>query len=200
MATLVATLALVACGSGANPDGGDAGPDCTSSCPQPCTVLSQCDGGLGVAICASGFCQSAGGAPQFALADVGLPASFPGDTAASLVVRVLDTVLPTSGPALDCSSVLDGVDAGTLDVDNLLEVNPLFAAYSVSLQHLSSGQQVVDFEVQSVPSGGMRLLLVEGFLTRDLDAGPDAIGCTSYAAVAGADGGAPSVGLELTSW
>jgi hypothetical protein len=163
-------------------------------------MLTQCAGGLGVAICANGSCQNAGGSPQFALAEVGLPASFPGDTSASLVVRVLDIVLPTSGPSLDCSTVLGGIDAGTLNVDDMSKVNPLLAAYSVSLQHLSSGQQVIDFEVQSVPSGGMPLLLVEGFLTRDLDAGPDAIGCTSYSVVAAADGGAPSVGLELTAW
>ncbi len=199
--TLAVAASLLACGpSQGNTDAGDAGPGCGLSCPQPCTVLIQCDGGLGVAICAEGFCQSAGGPPLFALAEVGLPSSFSGDPSASLVVRVLDTVPPTPDPAFDCPTVLERIDAGTLDVDNFLKVNPLLAAYSVSLSHLSYGQQVTDFEVQSVPSGGTPLLLVEGFLTKDMDAGADAVGCTSYQAVAEPDGGPPTVGLQLTAW
>jgi len=200
-ATLAATAALLACGSqGSSDAGGDAGADCGLHCPQPCTALAQCDGGLGVAICAAGFCQSAGGPPQFALAQVGLPSSFASDPTASLTVRVLDPILPTSGPALDCPTLLGGIDGGTLDVDNPMKVNALLAPYSVSLSHLSSGQQVTSFEVQSVPSGGTPLLLIEGFLTRDLDGGADAIGCASYSAIALADGGPPTVGLELNLW
>ena len=130
----------------------------------------------------------------------GCPSSFASDPTASLTVRVLDTVLPISGPTLDCPTLLAGVDAGSLDIDDPMKVNALLAPYSVSLSHLSSGQQVTSFEVQSVPSGGMPLLLIEGFLTRDLDGGADAIGCAGYSAVALADGGPPTVGLELGLW
>ena len=129
-----------------------------------------------------------------------MPSSFASDPTASLTVRVLDPIPPTPGPALDCPTLLGGVDAGSLDVDDPTKVNALLAPYSVSLSHLSSGQQVTSFEVQSVPSGGSPLLLILGFLTRDLDGGADAVGCASYSAVALADGGPPMVGLELGLW
>jgi len=198
---LALAVAGLACGSTAgSPDGGgDAGPGCGSSCPQPCTTLVECDGGLGVAVCAQGFCQSAGGPPLFGLARVELPSSFAGDQAASLVVRVLAPVLPTPGPALDCPTVLGRIDAGTLDVDDPLKVNPLLAAYSVS-PRLLSGQSITNCPVDSIPSGGMPLLLIEGFLDGSPDGGTDAIGCTSYSAIAAADGGPPTVGLVLSPW
>jgi hypothetical protein len=162
-------------------------------------MLGECAGGLGVDVCAAGFCQSAGGPPLFALARVGLPTNFAGDQAANLAVRVFAPVLPTPGPPLGCPALLGGIDAGALDVDDPLKVNPLVAVYSVPV-HLPTGQAVIEFEVQSVPSGSMPLLLVEGFLTSAQDGGTDAIGCISYSATATADGGAPTVGLSLDPW
>ena len=182
-------------GSGTGTDGGlDAG--CSSDCPRACRSLTDCDAGVGQAICEALLCQPAGQGSVFALGRAELPFSLAADSAAGVRVRVLAAALPAGG-SLDCGGLLAGVDAGTLDPDDPRAVNPLLAAYDV-LAHLPSGN-LLEFELRAVAGGSGRLLLVEGYVGQDT--GPTvAAGCSGYDAVEDADGGPPVVGVQLASW
>jgi hypothetical protein len=206
---LGALLAISACGgSGKGADAGsDAGPDAGppvtdgGAIGAACSSLDQCAGNpiCGVSqecpiavICAGGHCASAGGAlvsPEVALTlEVAKLPSY-------VQLYLLAPQLVAAG-TLDCSGLIAGIDAGTLNPYLRTEVNPLVASYSQSVEGASKGTPF-DFALQESASGTGRILYLEGYISSALSDGGDelvGLGCVGFDDTQ--DGGSVSLNLE----
>jgi hypothetical protein len=110
-------------------------------------------------ICAAGACASAGGTANsetLALDITGIT-PFP----SYLQIYLLAPQLVTSG-SLSCSTLLDGIDAGMLNPNDVTAVNPLYASYEQSTG--DGGTNMLNLTLNAAASGPGRVLYIEGYL------------------------------------
>lgn len=207
-------LLSAACSGSAAPDAGvDAGPDAGpplsdgGALGSACTSLDQCGGNPQCTsescsfyvICANGVCTNAGGAQTYEVVKVALSGTAASPIPTYLQIYLLaPQLVGASAGMLDCNTLLDDIDGGTLSPGNSAAVNPLFDTYDQSVPQ-TSGTQLVTFPTEPAASGSGRVLYIEGYLDiGEPDGGAELLarGCQTFDNTSGDAG---TVSLTLSS-